>query len=145
VTAITAESSGAVRSDLRAQARAVSSHATLGFCWVVYGVLRIVMAVILAISSGTATVMFGALLVRVADPFSLMTLFHVTYLFIIILSGVGGVIGILAGLALMGGGGYGRTLALLAAILSVSEVPIGTTLGVFTLVALLPESARIKN
>jgi hypothetical protein len=45
----------------------------------------------------------------------------------------------------MGGGGYGRTLALLAAILSVSEIPIGTTLGIFTLVALLPESSRIKN
>jgi uncharacterized membrane protein len=111
----------------------------------VYGILRIAMAVILAISSGTATVMFGALLVRVADPFSLMTLFHVTYLFVIILSGIGGAIGILAGLALMGGGAYGRTLALIAAILSVCEIPIGTTLGIFTLVALLPETSRTAN
>jgi len=146
MTAITATESGsAVRSDLRTNTRALSSQATLGVCWVVYGVLRMAWAVVLAISSGTATVMFGALLVRVADPYSLMALFHATYLFIIILSGVGGVIGILAGLALIGGGGYGRTLALIAAILSVSEIPIGTTLGVFTLVALLPESSRANH
>ena len=146
MTAITAaESGGSVRSDLRTNTRAMSSHATLGVCWIVYGILRILMALILAISSGTATVMFGALLVRVADPYSLMTLFHATYLFIIILSGVGGIVGILAGLALLGGGGYGRTLALLAAILSVSEVPIGTTLGIFTLVALLPQSPRAAD
>lgn len=146
MTAITAaQSGGSVRSDLRTNTRAMSSHAALGACWIVYGILRIVMAAILAISSGTATVMFGALLVRVADPFSLMTLFHATYLFIIILSGVGGVIGILAGLALLGSGGYGRRLALLAAILSVSEIPIGTTLGIFTLVALLPRSPRAAD
>jgi len=103
------------------------------------------MAVILAISSGTATVMFGALLVRVADPYSLMMLFYVTYLFIIILSGVAGVVGILAGLALLGGGGCGRALGLIAAILSVSEVPVGTTLGIFMLIALLLENSRTKN
>ena len=123
---------------------ALPSHKTLGFCWIVYGILRLVMAVLLALNSGTATVMFGALLVRVADPFSLMTLFHVVYLCIIILSGIAGVLGILAGLALMGGSGAGRSLAIVAAILSVSEIPIGTTLGIYTLVVLLP-SPRSAN
>jgi hypothetical protein len=119
---------------------ALPSHKTLGLCWIVYGILRLVMAVILAVYSGTATVMFGALLVRVADPFSLMTLFHLVYLCIIILSGIAGVLGILAGLALVGGSGSGagRTLAIVAAIVSVSEIPFGTTLGIYTLVALLP-------
>jgi hypothetical protein len=119
---------------------ALPSHKALGVCWIVYGILRLVMAVILAVYSGTATVMFGALLVRVADPFSLMALFHVVYLCIIVLSGIAGVLGILAGLALLGGSasGAGRTLAIVAAIVSVSETPFGTTLGIYTLVALLP-------
>jgi hypothetical protein len=119
---------------------ALPSHKTLGVCWIVYGIVRLVMAVILAVYSGTATVMFGALLVRVADPFSLMALFHFLYLCFIVLSGIAGVLGILAGLAMLGGSGSGagRTLAIVAAILSVSEIPVGTTLGIYTLVALLP-------
>jgi hypothetical protein len=132
--------------EVRVNSLALPSYKTLGFCWIVYGILRLVMAVILAVYSGTATVMFGALLVRVPDPFSLMTLFHVVYLCMIILSGIAGVLGILAGLSLMGGAGSGagRTLAIVAAILSVSELPIGTTLGIYTLVVLLP-SPRSAN
>ena len=142
MTANARESASTLRADARAVGNAATSRGTLGVCWVVYGILRIVMAVILALSSGTASVMFGALLVRVADPYSLMSLFHFTYLFIILLSGIAGVVGIVAGLALMSGGGYARNVALLAAILSVSEIPFGTTLGIFTLVALLPETSR---
>jgi hypothetical protein len=42
---------------------------TLGTFWIIYGVLRLIMAVCLFIYSGTATVMFGALLNRVPNPF----------------------------------------------------------------------------
>jgi hypothetical protein len=49
---------------------------TLGVCWTVYGVIRLVMAVWLVVFSTTATLMFGALLARVPDPFTLMTIFH---------------------------------------------------------------------
>jgi len=40
----------------------------LGGCWIVYGVIRLVQATLLVLYSGTATVMFGALLSRVPDP-----------------------------------------------------------------------------
>jgi hypothetical protein len=96
------------------------------------------MAVCLLIYSGTATLMFGALLNRVPDPFTLMTAFHVIYTAMIVLSAVCGILGIIAGLALLAGKQSGRTPALIAGFLSLSNIPVGTTLGIYTLVALLP-------
>jgi hypothetical protein len=48
----------------------------LGVCWVVYGVLRLAMTLWLISFTTTATLMFGALLTRVPDPFTLMSAFH---------------------------------------------------------------------
>jgi hypothetical protein len=110
----------------------------LGLCWVGYGILRLIMGIILILFSGTATVMFGALLSRVPNPFALMDYFHIVYTGIIVLSFVCGVFGILAGLALLADQRPGRMLGLIAALLSLSEIPLGTTLGVYTLVVLLP-------
>jgi hypothetical protein len=111
---------------------------TLGAFWIVYGIVRLVMAVCLFIYSGTATLMFGALLNRVPDPFSLMTDFHVFYVGMIALSVICGVLGIVAGLALLAGSGSGRVLALAAAFFSLCEIPLGLTLGTYTLIVLLP-------
>ena len=113
---------------------------TLGGCWVVYGVIRLVLATLLVLYSGTATVMFGALLNRVPDPFTLMGVFHFMYVVMTVLSVVCGILGLMAGLALFGGQRSGRTLALVAGFLSLSNLPLGTTLGIYTLVALLPRS-----
>jgi hypothetical protein len=115
----------------------LGSYKTLAVCWILYGILRLAMAVWLVSFTPIATVMFGALLVRVADPFTLMSIFHFFYAFTIVLSAVCGVIGLLAGLALLSGRRSGRILALVAAFLSLSELPLGVTLGVFTLIALL--------
>jgi hypothetical protein len=114
---------------------------TLGRCWIVYGVIRLIMAVCLFIYSSTATLMFGALLNRVPDPFTLMTDFHAIYTVMIALSAVCGILGIIAGLALLAGNRSGRMLALIAGFLSLSNIPLGTTLGIYTLVVLLPMSA----
>ena len=97
-----------------------------------------IVAVCLLIYSGTATLMFGALLNRVPDPFTLMTAFHVIYTAMVLLSAVCGILGIIAGLALLAGRQSGRTPALIAGFLSLSNIPVGTTLGIYTLVALLP-------
>ena len=113
-----------------------ANRRVLGVCWIVYGIARLVMAVWLVLFSGTATVMFGALLQRVADPFTLMGIFHFVYICVIILSVLAGIVGLLAGFALLGAGG--RKLALAAAFLSVSEIPLGTTLGIYTMVVFLP-------
>lgn len=106
----------------------------LGICWVAYGVIRLAMAVWLVGFGGTATLMFGALLGRVADPFTLMGAFHFLYAAAIVLSAVCGLFGLLAGLALLGGQRSGRTLCLIAGFLSLPNIPLGTTLGIYTLI-----------
>jgi hypothetical protein len=111
---------------------------TLGGCWIVYGILRLIVGVWLVLFSGTATVMFGALLSRVANPFALMGDFHVLYVIAIVWAILAGVFGLLAGLALLANQGAARILSLIAAFLSVSEIPIGTTLGIYTLIVMLP-------
>jgi hypothetical protein len=113
-------------------------HLTLGLCWIVYGILRLIAGIWLIVFTPTATVMFGALLNRVADPFPLMTAFHFFYSCAIILSAIAGVVGLIAGLMLVAGNKSGRLLAIMAAVLSVSNLPVGTTLGIYTLVVFLP-------
>jgi hypothetical protein len=122
-----------------------SSHREIfGICWIVYGILRVVAGIWLILFSGTSTVMFGALLTRVPNPFALMGDFHIVYAGLVILSFLCGVLGILAGLALLANQRAARLLAIVAAILSVSEIPFGTTLGIYTLVFLLPSSRAIS-
>jgi hypothetical protein len=119
----------------------LSSHRqVLGICWIVYGILRVLAGIWLILFSGTSTVMFGALLARVPNPFALMGDFQVVYVGLVVLSFACGLIGILAGLALLANLGTARMLAVVAAFLSVSEIPFGTTLGIYTLIVLLPSS-----
>jgi len=121
------------------EAANLSSHRRLlGSCWIVYGILRVIAGIWLVLFSGTSTVMFGALLTRVPNPFALMGDFHIIYAGLVVLSLLCGVFGILAGLALLANQRSARVLALVAAFLSVSEIPFGTTLGIYTLVVLLP-------
>jgi hypothetical protein len=110
----------------------------LGGCWFVYGIFRLIMGICLVLYSGTATAMFGALLTRVANPFALMGDFHVIYAGIVILTVLCGLFGLLAGLAFFANQRPARILAIIAAFLSVSEIPVGTTLGIYTLLVLLP-------
>jgi hypothetical protein len=112
----------------------------LGIFWVFYGIARLVMALWLAVLTPTATVMFGALLTRVPNPFSLMTVFHFLYLGIILWSAACGVFGVLAGFALLVGRNFASRLAVIAAVLSLSELPLGTTLGIYTLIVFVPQN-----
>jgi hypothetical protein len=110
---------------------------TLGVCWIVYGLLRLAMTLWLVAFHTTATMMFGALLGRVPDPFTLMADFHIIYLAVEVWSAVTGLVSILAGLALLASQAAARWLALCAAFLSLSEIPLGITLGTYTLIVLL--------
>ena len=73
-----------------------------------------------------------------------MATFHMLYLFAIFLSAVCGVVGLLAGLALLAGQRARRMLAIIAAFLSLSELPIGITLGVYTLLVLFPKRSGLE-
>ena len=114
-----------------------ANSSTLGALWIVYAILRLVAVVLLVLYTGTATVMFGALLTRVPDPFTLMTIFHILYIAAILVTALSGLFGLFAGLALVAGKSA-RTLSLVAAFLSLSDLPFGTTLGIYTLIVFLP-------
>jgi len=117
----------------------------LGVCWLIYGILRLGTAIWLASFSSTATLMFGALLNRVPDPFTLMNYFHFVYGLVVAVSAVCGILGFLAGVALLSGAQAGRTLAIVAALLSLSSIPLGTTLGIYTLIVLFARNPQRKS
>jgi uncharacterized membrane protein len=110
---------------------------TLGSLWIIYGIIRLVAAILFVLCSGTATVMFGALLTRVPDPFTLMSFFHFLYVVAIIVTALAGIFGLLAGLALLAGNTSARSLSLAAGFLSLCDIPLGTTLGIYTLIIFL--------
>jgi hypothetical protein len=116
----------------------------LGVLWAVYGVVRLLIAIVLVLFSGIATVMFGALLTRVPNPFALMSNFHFLYLVLIAWSVASGVFALLSAGALFARMGSARRIAIVAAFLALPELPFGIMLGVYTLVVLLPsDSGRL--
>jgi len=110
----------------------------------VYGIIRVCIGVWLVVFMPTATVMFGALLGRVPNPYWLMDLFHLVYALAIVVSVACGLLGIAGGLANMGNAKARRGLLIVASFLALSEMPLGIALGVYTLIVLLPGS-RVEN
>ncbi len=106
---------------------------TLGILWIIYGIGRFAGAVGCFVWSATLTLMFGSLLVRVPNPYTLMTLFHVFLGLVIALGIVAGVVSLLAGFALMTGTDAARPLAMVASFFALINGPLGIALGAFTL------------
>ena len=115
-----------------------SGTKTLGLAWIAYGVYRLAVTVWLIAFTTTATLMFGSLLSRVPDPFTIMTVFHVLYSAMIVWSGISAVLGIVAGLALLGSRSPARILVVAAALLALPELPFGVMLGVYTMTHVAP-------
>jgi hypothetical protein len=105
----------------------------LGGCWIIYSLIRFAMALALVAFSREATVMFGTLLVEIRQADAVMADFHALYLLAVILSVLSGICGLAAGVALVVGRSVGRRLAVIAAFISLSDLPIGITLGTYTL------------
>lgn len=120
---------------------------TLGISWIVYGIFRLAMGVAALLLTPTATVMFGALLTRVANPFAWMDFFHLLYACCTALAFLCGVLAILGGLALLRGPASGRGLLLAASFLSLSDLPVGIAISVYTLIILLrgPEAGPVTQ
>jgi hypothetical protein len=114
----------------------------LGIGWVIYGLLRLIMALGVFMYSPTLTLMWGALLNRVPNPLILMDYFHFFLVFVIILGIVAGVVSIIAGLSLMSKGTGARSMGLVAAFFGLINGPLGIALGAYTLVVLVPSSER---
>lgn len=111
---------------------------TLGLAWIVYGVYRLAVTVWLIAFTTTATLMFGSLLTRVPDPYSLMTEFHILYSVAIVWSGISAVLGILAGLTMLVSQNASRILVVAASLLALPELPFGVMIGVYTMTRTAP-------
>jgi hypothetical protein len=115
-----------------------SGTKTLGLAWIVYGAFRLAVTVWLMLFTTTATLMFGSLLTRVPDPFTLMTAFHIAYSVVIVWSGISAVLGIVAGLSMLASQKAARILVTAAALLALPELPFGIMLGVYTMTHMAP-------
>ena len=113
-------------------------YGTLGVLWVVYAILRFAGAAFIVVYEGTLTVMWGAIITRVANPFALMSLFHFFLIFAVVLNIIAGIVSLLASIALLGRTGSARTLALVASFFGLINGPLGIALGAFTVAIFVP-------
>lgn len=113
-------------------------NGTLGILWALYGISRLIIALVLIFFSGTATLMFGALLSRVANPFALMADFHLVYVCIIIWNILSGIVALVAAADLLAGRRSARAIGILAAFIALPVPFFGIMLGVYTLFVLFP-------
>lgn len=116
-------------------------YGMLGMLWVVYGVIMIAAAAWIIVYNRTLTVMWGAIVSHVADPFAWMSAFHLFLGATVVMALISAVLSFLAGVALMQGAGSSRSLGLAAAVFGMLGTPPGVALGVFTVAILLPAGA----
>jgi hypothetical protein len=124
----------------------VTEHAgtyrTFGVLWLFYAILRFAGAAFILVYSTTLTLMWGAIITRVPNPFALMSFFHVFLTFALVLNIVAGIFALLAAIALLGGTGSSRTLALVASFFALINGPLGIALGAYTLVVFVPRGSE---
>jgi hypothetical protein len=114
------------------------NYRTMGMLWLIYGVFRLATGLWLIIYTPVLTVMWGALLTRVPDPFTWMDMFHIYLVLAIILAAISGVFALLAGVTLLRGARAGRSLSVIASLLAILSDPLGIALGVYTLILMVP-------
>jgi hypothetical protein len=114
------------------------TYRTLGVLWFFYAILRFAGAVFILIYTSTLTLMWGALITRVPNPFALMSFFHLFLVFAMVLNIVAGIVALLAALSLLGRAGSSRTTALIASFFALIDGPLGIALGAYTLVVFVP-------
>jgi len=109
--------------------------------WVVYGVIMIAAAAWIIVYNRAFTVMWGAIVSHVADPFAWMSAFHLFLGATVVMALISAVLSFLAGVSLMQDAGSSRSLGLAAAVFGILGTPPGIALGVFTVAILLPTGA----
>jgi hypothetical protein len=118
-----------------------SRHSTLGILWAVYGVICIVKVAWIVVYSATLTLMWGALLNRVADPFFWMDMFHIWLIGAVVVLILTAIFSFLAAVTLMRSHPSGRALTLIASILAIITGPLGIALGTYTMIITLARPA----
>lgn len=116
----------------------------MAILWFIYGAFHIFTGAWTLLFSRYMLPIMSSFLNDEAQPFvgSLVNMLHVVYGFTFVFSLVTGVLGLVAGWGLLQREPWGRTLAIVIAIVSVVSIPFGTALGVYTLVILLSSDAE---
>src|ERR1700721_360319 len=78
-----------------------SRQGTLGVLWLIYGVICLAKAAWMVVYTSTLTLMWGAIITRVADPFFWMNAFHIWLIGAVIVLVLTGILAFIAGFALM--------------------------------------------
>jgi len=120
-------------------------YGMLGMLWAIYGVLMIAGAAFMIIYSGALTVMWGAIVTRVANPLVWMSAFHLFLGATVVMALISAALSLLAAMALMRGAASLRTLGLAAAAFGMLGTPPGIALGVFTVALLFPTGAATRT
>jgi hypothetical protein len=107
----------------------------------IYGVICLAEAVWIAVNDAALTTMWGTVVSRVADPFAWMNSFRILLVAMIALAVAGGILALLAGLALMRRTSPNRPLVVTASFLGILNGPLGIALGVYTLALLVPRAS----
>jgi hypothetical protein len=98
----------------------------------------VVVAIWMFLYSQTLTLMWGAIINRVADPFAWMSFFHFFLAAKIVMALISALLSLLAAVALLQGSASSRTLGLTAAAFGLMGPPLGIVLGAFTIAILFP-------
>src|SRR5579871_229122 len=88
---------------------------TLGVLWGLYGILMVGAAAWIMVYNRTLTLMWGAIVSRVANPFAWMDMLHLFLVATVIMALISAALSFFAAFALMGGARSQRTAGLLAA------------------------------
>ncbi len=113
-------------------------YGTLGILWAAYAVFMIALAAWMFLYTQTLTLMWGAIINRVADPFAWMSFFHFFLTATIVMALISAVLSLLAAVALLQGAASSRSLGLVAAAFGLLGPPLGVVLGAFTVAIVLP-------
>jgi hypothetical protein len=112
-----------------------SGHATLGILWLLYGVICLAKAAWIVVYTSTLTLMWGAIITRVADPFFWMNAFHIWLIGAVVLLVLTGILAFIAGFALMQSRMSGPGWPVIVSVLAILTGPLGIALGTYTMVA----------
>jgi hypothetical protein len=117
----------------------------MGILWVIFGAFEILMAFWTVGMSRVYYPLFQKMVAPEANsPLSSPEALHAVFVWSGVFSLVLGALGLFAGWKLLRRERSGRAVALVAAFVSLIQLPLGTALAIYTLVELLPSSAREK-
>ncbi len=115
-----------------------SRYGMFGIFWALYGVLMVAAAAFIIVYDGTLTLMWGAIINRVASPFAWMSFFHLFLVATVMMAVASAFFSFLAAISFMRGSSALRTWGLVAAAFALLGPPLGIALGSFTVALLFP-------